>query len=389
MNSATTLWLSGLLASSTLLLAGCNLAGSPGSRQEAASNPVNPLEVKLTQALRAQLKVGEPQWSEVSASLRVPGRVEADETLVARVHSPVTGRIAELEVIEGQAVKRGQLLAVLHSTELSDSQFGYLKAFSQRQLAQRAAARARQLLQAGVIGEAELQRRDSEFSQAAAAVATWRDQLKVLGMTDESVAKLESTQQVNSLYHLVASIDGTVLERRVTVGQVLQPADTAFVVADLSRVWLVADVPEQVSGNIAVGKAVQAEIPALPDLSVRGVVSFVSATVNPETRTVRARMNLPNPNSRYKPAMLAVMLLQDRPVKEKVIPLGAVVREGNVDHVFVQTSRDSFVLRAVSLGAEFGDRRVLSGGIREGEKLVLDAAFHVNNERKRLALQGD
>ncbi len=381
--------LCGLLAASLLLLTGCNVAGSAGSKQEAAAAPVNPLEVKVAEALRAQIQVGEPQWSEVSASLRVPGRVEADETRVARVGSPLTGRIAELNVIEGQAVKRGQILAVLHSTELSDSQFGYLKAVSQQHLAQRATARAKQLLEAGVIGEAEVQRRDSELSQASAAVSTGRDQLRVMGMSGDDIARLEATQQVNSLYRLVTSIDGIVLERKVTVGQVLQPADTAFVVADLSHVWLVADVPEQLSGNIAAGKAVQAEIPALPELTVRGIVSFVSATVNPETRTVLARMNLPNPDSRYKPAMLAVMLLQDRAEKRKVIPLGAVVREGNVDHVFVQTSPDTFVLRAVALGAEYGDKRVIEGGIREGEKIVVDAAFHLNNERKRLSLQGD
>ena len=145
---------------------------------------------------------------------------------VARVGSPVTGRIAELEVQEGQTVHRGQVLAVLHSTELSDSQFGYLRAFSQQQLTQRAAARARQLLQAGVIGDAELQRRDSEFQQASAEVATWRDQLKVLGLTESAIRKLETTRSVNSLYEVAASIDGTVLERKMTVGQVVHPADS-------------------------------------------------------------------------------------------------------------------------------------------------------------------
>lgn len=373
----------------SLCFTGCSADGAGTPTAGAAPAQRNPLEVKVKPEVLEQLTIGVPEWAAVRGNLRVPGRVEADETRVARVGSPVTGRIAELEVQEGQTVHRGQVLAVLHSTELSDSQFGYLRAFSQQQLTQRAAARARQLLQAGVIGDAELQRRDSEFQQASAEVATWRDQLKVLGLTESAIRKLETTRSVNSLYEVAASIDGTVLERKMTVGQVVQPADTVFVVADLSHVWLVADVPEQAVANVHVGKTVQAEVSAYPELQIRGALSFVGATVQPDTRTVRARMNLPNPDHRYKPAMLAMMLLEDRAERLLVIPNTAVVREGNQDHVFVQSAPDTFLLRPVTLGAEVGDKRVLTSTLRDGEKIVTVGAFHLNNERKHLALQGE
>jgi membrane fusion protein, heavy metal efflux system len=389
MRTATSVSTLAATLAALLCLAGCNADGAGTGKNQTAPPPRNPMEVKVAPALMEQIRIGEPEWAAVRGNLRVPGRVEADETRVARVGSPVTGRIAELEVQEGQAVRRGQVLAVLHSTELSDSQFGYLRAFSQQQLAQRAAARARQLLQAGVIGEAELQRRDAEFQQASAEVATWRDQLKVLGLSETAIRKLETTRAVNSLYEVVASIDGTVLERKMTVGQVVQPADTVFVVADLSHVWLVADVPEQAVANVAVGKAVRAEVSAYPDQQIPGVLSFVGATVNPDTRTVRARMNLPNPDSRYKPAMLAMMILEDRAERLKVIPSTAVVREGNQDHVFVQAAPGTFLLKPVALGPEFGDKRVLTSELRTGEKIVIDGAFHLNNERKHLALQGE
>jgi cobalt-zinc-cadmium efflux system membrane fusion protein len=186
--------------------------------------------------------------------------------------------------------------------------------------------------------------------------------------------------------HIVASIDGIVLDRSATVGQVVQAVEPVFSIADLSNVWLVADVPEQSAGLIRPGKTVEAEIPALPGHKINGKLSFVSATVDPETRTVRTRMNLPNPERLYKPAMLTTMTLVDNTERKFVVPSSAVVREGNGDYVFVRTGGDTFLLRPVKLGEEIGDIRVLLSGIRETEEIVLDGAFHLNNERKRLEL---
>jgi cobalt-zinc-cadmium efflux system membrane fusion protein len=301
----------------------------------------------------------------------------------------VTGRIVELEALEGQAVKRGQVLATLASTELSGAQLAYLKALSQQVLAESSASRARQLYQADVIGQAELQRRESELVQANADLSGARDQLKVLGMPDAAIARLARTRQVDSSAQIVSPIDGIVLDRTVTVGQVVQPADKVYVVADLSSLWLVADVPEQSAGELAVGKHVIAEIPALPGRRIEGELSFVSATVNPDTRTVRVRMDLPNPAREYKPAMLATMLVQGPPAVRAVVPATAVVREDNKDYVFVQTAPDAFVLRRVELGAEQGGKRVIGQGLRVGEPIVADGAFHLNNERRRLALQAN
>lgn len=378
----------GAALAAALLLAGCGVKPSAEQKTQAASSPRNPLEVSPPEDLLKQLKIGEPRFAAVAESLRIPGRIEADETRLAVVGAPVTARIVELDVIEGQNVKRGQVLASLYSTELSDAQFNFLKAFSQQTLAQRAAERAKQLLAADVIGSAELQRRETELSQYNAEVSALRDQLQVLGMNKEEVDKLQKTRVVNSRSEVVASIDGTVLERKVTIGQVLQPAETAFVLADLSSVWLVADVPEQVAGAIAVGKLVEAEVPALPGHTIRGKLSFVSATVNPETRTVTTRIDLPNPNRRYKPAMLATVILKDNAQNSRVIPSSAIVRESNDDLVFAQTEPGKFILRQVTLGPEVDGSRVITSGIAPGEKIVLDGAFHLNNERKRMALQG-
>jgi cobalt-zinc-cadmium efflux system membrane fusion protein len=208
-------------------------------------------------------------------------------------------------------------------------------------------------------------------------------------MPEEAIAELQRTRTMNSISRVVASMDGTVMDRKVTLGQVIQPADTVVEIADLSEVWLVADVPEQNAGNLAVGQLVEAQITALPGLVIRGRLSFVSATVNRETRTVMVRMDVPNPNRRLKPAMLATMELKEHTENQQVVPASAVVRDENNEYLFVQRDADTFLLREVKLGGEFGGRRVLIEGIRPGEKIVVEGAFHLNNERRRRNMRGE
>lgn len=371
-----------------LFCIGCQGGSSSAPQAHAPAPDRDPLSITVSEALLGQLQIGEPAWAEVAGSLRVPGRVEADETRIAMVNSPIAGRIVDLEVVEGQPVKRGQVIAVIRSTELSNAQSDFLKSLSQQALAQRAVDRARLLLDAGVIGEAELQRREAELVQVNTDVNASRDQLRVLGMSEQAIDQLQATRAVNSVAQVLASIDGTVLERKATIGQVVQAAEAVCVLADLSKVWLVADVPEQAAGNMEVGKTAEAEISAFPGQVVSGRLSFVSSTVNRETATVRVRMDLANPHGRYKPAMLATMLLRDSSERQRVVPVTAVVRESNRDFVFVQTAARVFKLRPVTLGETFDGRVVLAAGWRPGERVVLDGAFHLNNERNRLALQG-
>jgi cobalt-zinc-cadmium efflux system membrane fusion protein len=383
-------WTTLALLGAVVLVASCNKAAStqasdkPDAPAKAAANP---LEITAAQGLLERIKIGEPAWAGIAAGVTVAARVDVDEHKVTRVGSPVMGRVTSLTAYRGEEVQRGQLLAVLNSAGLSDRQLDFLRALSQRQLAQRAVERAIVLLNAQVIGSAEVQRRETELAQATAELAAARDELLLLGMPEEAIHELEKTRTINSVARVLASMDGTVLERRITVGQVVQPADTVYEIADLSSVWLVADVPEQIAGEVAVGMAVEAEINAFPGRKIQGRLSFVSATVNPETRTVYVRMELPNPERKYKPAMLATMVLRNPTESRQVIPASAVVREEDLEHVFVQIDADTFVLRPVTLGEEFGNARVLIHGVRPGEKIVVDGAFHLNNERRRLLLR--
>ncbi len=365
---------------------GCNKTKATSEQSSAA---VNPDEVTVDSALASHLKIGEPQVHEVANSLQVAARIETDASRVARIGSPVPGRIIKLLVMEGQNVRKGAAMATLHSTDLSDTQFAFIKAYSQRGLAEQATKRADELVKADVIGSAEVEKRRAELLQASAEASAFRTQLHGLGMTDAAIKKLEATRQLNADYPVVASISGTVLERKVTIGQIVQPAELAFLVADLSNVWLVADVPEQSAGRLHKGMRVIVNIPSLPDQKVEGKLSYVSPVVDPATRTVQVRMDLPNPHGIFKPAMLASMTFVDHSDQRTTIPSAAVVRENNKDHVFIQLTKDKFVLREVVLGPEYGDEYVLESGVNPGEKIVLDGTFHLNNQRKQNAIKGE
>jgi cobalt-zinc-cadmium efflux system membrane fusion protein len=143
----------------------------------------------------------------------------------------------------------------------------------------------------------------------------------------------------------------------------------------------VAQVPEQQISQVKVGQAVNIEVPALENEKLVGKLIYVGQTVNPDTRTVLVRTELDNKNGRLKPSMLASMLIQSTPVKRVVVPITAVVRQDDADHVFVEESENHFRLTSVKLAAEQNGQRVVLEGLKPGMRIVSDGAFHLNNHR--------
>ncbi len=364
------------------------LAGCGGEEEKPAAAPADPTVVTAPPELLQRLKIGPAGEAEIGDVLRVPAQVAVDGTRYARIGAPVTGRVTEILALPGQKVKAGDELASLHSTELSAAQLAYLKAASQQDLQRRAVERAKLLYGADVIGLAELQKREAELSQARAEFQAAHDQLKALGMPPAAVAKLARNGNIRSLSTVTATLNGTVIERRVTQGQVVQPADVLFTIADLGHVWITAEVPEQQAEMVKQGEAALAEIPALPGRKIEGKLIYVADTVDPKSRTVTVRMDVENPDRGIKPEMLATMLIRGKAEKRLAVPAQAVVREENKSFVFVQLDGQRFKLRAVELGPEVDGRVPVLKGLQAGEKIVADGAFHLNNERKRKELEG-
>lgn len=348
----------------------------------------NPAEVSVTPQLAESLRLGTPEMRDVVGSLEISAHVQTDATRIARVGSPVAGRILKVIVFEGQTIRAGTVLATLHSTSLSDTQVSLVKAFSDHALAEAATKRAEQLVDADVIGRAELERRRAELLQASTEVASFRTQLRGLGMSKAQISNLESTRRISADYSIVTPRGGTVLERKITAGQVVQPADPAFTVADLSSVWITANVPEEDAGHLQRGMEVVVRIPALPAEKVTGHLSYVAPIVDPVTRTVEVRMQLVNSRGLFKPDELATMLFTGHTTRELTVPQTSIVREENKDHVFVESAPNRFILREVELGEETGDHRVVRSGVTGTERIVLDGAFHLNNQRMQDAIKG-
>lgn len=374
----------GLLGAS-LLLGACS-EESDTAAPTAAAAPVDPNLVQAGDNLGNIIKLGTVSRMELSDTLRVAGQVDFDEQRVTRIGATVTGRVTELTAMLGQQVKVGDTLAVLNSTELGAAQLSYMKARAQAQLNERNVERAQQLFAADVIGSAELQRRESELSISRAEMRAAADQLRVLGVSSKSLEKLTSTGAINSVSPVVATMAGTVVERLVAQGQVVQPSEVMFTVADLSRVWVEAEVPEQQAAAVRPGQTIQVEIPALGQQLTAKLI-FIADTVNPMTRTIMVRSELDNSDRSLKPAMLATVLIQGRPTARLVVPDTAIVRENNKDYLFVEVGPQQFKLTEVALGPAIGTMRPVLGGVAEGTKVVTEGAFHLNNERKRKELE--
>jgi len=343
--------------------------------------------VKANPALMKQLKIVAVGQEEVRESLRVPALVELDQHRVARIGASVTGRVVEIKAMLGQEVRKGELLAMLNSTELGMAQSAYLKANSQVNLHRLEVERARRLFDSGVIATAKLQERETRLAEAEVDLRAAAQHLRVMGMEEEDIARLAKKRTIHSLSPIISSLSGTVIERQITLGQVVQPADALYTVADLSHVWLVAEVPEQQAHWAREGDEASAEIAALPGRSFTGRLIYVADLVNPETRTVNIRMEIPNPDGVIKPQMLATLMIHKPGVQEIVLPDTAVVRDGNQDYVFVETAPGQYQLRPVQLGTRDGKVRRIISGVHVGERVVVDGAFHLNTERLREHLQ--
>jgi cobalt-zinc-cadmium efflux system membrane fusion protein len=354
--------------------------------QEAeAARDVNSITIRPEVASR--IKVGHPTMVDLADKLQVPSRVEVDEERLVRVGSYVTGRIIDLYVTLGDSVNAGDPLARITSPELTQAQLAYLRASSRKLLTQKAAERAHHLLAADVIPVAEVERRESELEVASAELEAAKDQLRLLGVDSAVLKELARQGRILPSVTINTSRSGIIIGRNVIVGQVVQPSDPLFQVADLSSVWVVGDVPEQIARNVRVGQHVEIHVPALGDKDFDGLIIFVADTVDPATRTVMVRTMVENPQRRLKPDMLANMHITDTLHKSLVVPEQAVVREANRDYIFLAKGSNQFLRVPVELGPEVADMRPVLKGVAIDQSIVVEGAFHLDNERKLAELE--
>ena len=206
-------------------------------------------------------------------------------------------------------------------------------------------------------------------------------------MSSAAIERLREVGALTSEVTITATRNGVVVERKVSQGQVAQPGDPLFTVADLSNVWVVGSLPEQDAGSVRMNQQVEVEVPALENAKLSGKIVFVSDTVNADTRTIAIRTEVANPKFGLKPQMLATLVINSKLTRQLAVPTSAVVRENDRDHVFIKVTDNSFRLTAVELEEDAGAFRRVKKGLAEGNEIVVAGAFHLNNERKRAELE--
>jgi Cu(I)/Ag(I) efflux system membrane fusion protein len=293
--------------------------------------------------------------------IRAVGAIQADETKLVHVAARVPGRVERLHAnFTGEAVRQGAPLYDLYSPELVATQREYLLALENR----------RRLAGAG----------SEAAAGAESLLSASRDRLRLWGVTGDQIRQLEKSGRPDLAIAIPSPVSGTVLQKSVFVGQYVQEGAELYLLADLSQVWLQAQVYEADLASLRVGQPASATVNAYPGRSFAGRIAFIEPVLDPQTRTARARIVLANPRGELKPGMFADARLQIPLGRRLSIPRTALIDTGARKVVYVETAPGTFAARDVRVGSSAGDRVEILAGLSEGEKVVSTANFFLDSQ---------
>jgi Cu(I)/Ag(I) efflux system membrane fusion protein len=329
------------------------------------------LKISLDRVQKLGVRAQPAERRALDRVVRAAGRVEVDERRVATITAKFEGYVERLHVnATGEPVGKGQPLFEAYSPELVSAQREYVIA----------ARGVRSLKEAGAQGQ-------SGLAQLAESSLT---RLRNWDVSDEQIEALEKSGEAKRTVTFRSPVSGIVMEKKALSGMRFMPGEVLYQVADLSRVWVIADVPEQDINLVATGAHAQVRINAYPDKRFDGVVTYVYPTLKSETRTVSVRLELGNPGGLLKPGMYAqIELAATGAGKVVAVPSSAVIDSGVRRVVIVQLAEGKFEPREVELGARSDDWVEIRSGVKEGESVVVAANFLIDAESNlRAALGG-
>jgi Cu(I)/Ag(I) efflux system membrane fusion protein len=313
---------------------------------------------QTVQALGIRLEVVARE--SLTQEVRAVATVVPDESRISHVHTRVSGWVEQLHVnTTGEVVRAGQPLARIFSQELLASQTEYLAA----------------------------RRNTAASGITSAVVASGRTRLGVLGMTAADIDAIEQTGEPTRLVTVSAPRSGVVVNRGITVGTSVDPSTTLLTIADLSRVWVLAEVPEANIPGIRVGATAQIDFPASGRAPFPARVDFLYPTLTDRTRTLRVRFSAANVGGALRPGLYGTAAFQSAGPEVITVPRDAVVDTGVQQHVFV-ASGDRFEPRAVTLGVQLTDRVEIRSGLDVGEHIVAAGVFLLDSESRLRATGG-
>ena len=356
-----------------VLVATLGLGGCQGSKPQTAADKTqagdNPELFTIPQDQISHVQVITAQPTALARTLRLTGAVAYNGFRTTPVITQVSGPVNRIAVVPGQKVKKGQPMLYVASPDYSQLRSNYLKAKDAYSLAQKAYTRAKDLYQHHAIAEQNLEQAESAEVQAGGDMASAAAALKVMGITDpDALVKAPPSFEVPVL----APISGEVVEQLVSAGQFIQPGTTqCFTISDMSTVWVLVNVYQKDLPFVKSGDQVSIQTDAYPDV-FHGRISYVAEALDPNTRTLQARIETNNPGEKLKKDMFVTATVNAGTIKDAIaLPNSAVLRDSeNQPFVYAEVGSNQFGRRGVTLGENFGGQMQIINGVKPGDQVV-------------------
>lgn len=316
---------------------------------------------------RAGVEVQELALREKADQILVTAVIRANQDRFAHVAPRVLGRIVDVDANLGDTVKAGQTLAALDSIELGEARSSYLQAVSEAAVAQAGFERAKRLQAENIIPEKEFLRARAEQEKAQASSRAAADKLRMLGVDPGKLS--------GSVFSMIAPFAGTIIEKKAVLGELAPPDQYLFTIADLSVLWIEANLFEKDLAKVALGAQASVTVSAYPDDVFKGRLTYISSVMDKDSRTVKARVEVPNPDGRLKPEMFATAAIHTGSnAKALMVPADAVLLVQGQPTVFV-ADENGFEPRPVELGERAQGRVVIRSGAEAGESVVVSGGY--------------
>lgn len=395
-----------------LLLAGCGKDAPPAAAKAPASTPAQsnetPRVVELDEAARrdAGLKVVQVETRSIPETVRASGRLTTNENTTWRVGSITDGRIIRVEVKVGDRVKKGQILARMHSHDIHESRAQYRRAVAEvnrlttnLEFAKRTRDRMRRLYEMKAasfeqLDQAENAVKNDQVALDSAQIEKNRTRLHMVEFLQIPVEGPEDPDHpsdpesnLDDLIPIRAPESGVVLTREITPGAVVSAASDLFTISDLSSIWVMAAVQEEHLSQLRIGATAHVHVQAYPEKAFAGRVTRIDERLDPETRTVSARVEVDNRAGLLKPEMYATVDLDaGGSAPGLFIPQAAVQDVNGQSTVFVEQKPGVYSPRLVQTGRVLNGLLQVTGGLKDGERVVGEGSFILKSQLLKASL---
>jgi cobalt-zinc-cadmium efflux system membrane fusion protein len=315
---------------------------------------------------------------------RSVGSIDFNQNMLVQSFSPNPGKMVDIFYNVGDEVKRGDTLFTIDSPDLLQAESNLLASAGVLEMQTRTLTRVKQLVKVGGVAQKDVDQATSDHQTAEGNYKSARNAVRIFGKTDDEIDRIVTDRKIESILVVPSSIDGRVIARNAAPGLYVQPgnAPAPFTLADLSTMWMVANVIETDAPSFKLGQPVEVTVPAYPERVFKGHVTTLGANLDPNTHRQLVRSVIEDPEHLLRSGMLASFTIETAPPEQSpALPMDGIVREGDgTMTVWVTTDRRRFVRRAVKVGlAQDGWRQILEG-LQPGELVATTGAVFLSNK---------